>query len=205
MDLSFQAELRKLMERLNKQYFGALLAGENLSSLNRAAFAAIIKRLEETPSWDSTARFADAARHIVGLVVEVLASSKDGARALQSISEWQKELTESSTELYQRLRSEATSGKDNVAKAKECMGQTFAVYNAIRSEFGVNVRRGDVAEGRHLRSIGSSVSAIVDGVRDGRVLRAVGQALHVLEAKEEPMLLASPTSKDKKKDGLLFY
>lgn len=204
MDLSFQAELRTLMERLNKQHFGSLLSGDVLSTLNKTAFAAIIKRLEETPSWDSGARLADAARHIVGLVVELLVSSKNGARALQSISEWQKELTESSTELYRRLRFEATSGKDNVSKAKECMGQTFAVYNAVRSEFGVNVRRGDVAEGRHLKSIGSSVSAIVDGVRDGRVLRAVGQALHVLEPKES-LVIASPTSKDKKKDGLLFY
>lgn len=204
MDLSFQAELRTLMDRLNKQYFGSLLSGEALTSLNKTTFGAIVKRLEETPSWDSAARFADAARHIVGHVVEVLVASKDGARALQSISEWQKELTESSTELYRRLRFSATSGKDNVARAKECMGQTFAVYSAVRQDFGVNVRRGDVAEGRHLQSIGSNVSAIVDGVRDGRVLRAVGQALHVLEDKES-MVLASPTTKDKKKDGLLFY
>lgn len=207
MDLAFQKELRSLLDDLNKKYFGKLVAAESLSSLNSSIFTAIVKRLEETPSWDSGARFADAARHLVGLVVEILAGSNDGSNALKNISSWQKELTESSTELYRRLRHEATSGRDNVAKAKENMGQTFAVYNAVRREFGVSVRRGDVAEGKHLHSIGSSVSAIVEGVRDGRVLRAVGKALrHLNEANgEEPMVLASPTSKDQKKDAVLFY
>lgn len=204
MDLSFQKELRALMERLNKQYFGSLVSAEGLPSLNKAMYISLIKRLEETPSWDSAARFADAARHVVGHIVEVLAASKDGSRALQSISNWQKEFTEASTELYRRLRSEATSGRDNVARAKEAMGQTFAVYNAVRWEFGVSVRRGDVAEGRHLQSIGSNVSAIVDGVRDGRVLRAVGEALHILHD-DETVVVASPTSKDQKKDAVLFY
>ncbi len=175
MDLAFQKELRSLLDDLNKKYFGKLVGGREPLKLEQQHLHRHRQALEETPSWDSGARFADAARHLVGHVVEILAAATMVQMSLKNISSWQKELTESSTELYRRLRHEATSGRDNVAKAKENMGQTFAVYNAVRREFGVSVRRGDVAEGKHLQASEAAFFFLpsLKGVRDGRVLRAV--------------------------------
>jgi phenylalanine ammonia-lyase len=67
MDITFQGELQSLMERLNKQYFASFVGEKELTRLNKILSLAIVKRLEETPSWDSGARFADAVRHIIGL------------------------------------------------------------------------------------------------------------------------------------------
>ena len=73
----------------------------------------------------------------------------------------------SSGKLYQSLREQAMSKQENSSEVKDSLGATCAVYQCIRKAIGASVRRGDVAEGKQGRSVGSSISAIVEGLRDG--------------------------------------
>lgn len=180
IEVDFQAEIRKLLDNTTKRFFGTYLEQKTLEALQFALLVSLLKRLEDTTSWDSTLRFEDAFRHLSGLIVDTLvasASEELDGNAIKAVAAWRTELSTKGADLYRSLRKQATSGQDNAAKAKENMGATYAVYECVRNDAGVAVRRGDVASGHHERSIGSSVSAIRETLRDGRMVHAMERML----------------------------
>lgn len=176
MDVKFQAEVRSLLNELIKHHFASLLKGGEVEKLQHKASVALLKRLEETASSDSGPRFEDASRHIMGHIVETVLAASTDAGAAAALGKFQKDFMQASLSLYRSIRKAATSGNDNLADAKEKMGSTIAIYQCIRGELGVAVRRGDVAEGKHGRSVGGNVSRIVTALRDGRLVHAIGKA-----------------------------
>ena len=173
MDANFQAAVRELSDNLIKQYFGSSVIN-NIEILQKKVFVAFLKRLEETPSWDSAPRFDDASRHILGYIVESIGND---STALSKLGEFKDVFNNSSLALYRKLRKQCTSGQDNLSAAKDVLGQTISIYEHIRGDLGISVRRGDVAEGGHGRSVGGNVSRIVMALRDGRLIGAVGKAM----------------------------
>jgi len=185
-DVKFQAQVRQLLNEQIKKHFGSALQGKDLEKLQHKVFVALLKRLEETASSDSGPRFEDASRHIMGHLMETvvpLIAINPGVAA--SLGSFQKEFLEGSLSLYRSIRKATTTGNDNLADAKENMGSTIVIYQCIRGELGVSVRRGDVAEGKHGRSVGGNVSRIVTALRDGRLVKAVGEAAGYVKIGEQ--------------------
>jgi len=170
MDVQFQAECRAMLEELTEKYFGAV------PGLHKALATSFLKRLIETPSFDSAPRFEDAATHLVGTLVNVLAANGK-AVDFSAVVAWKGEFAKASYELYNTIRTRTMKGQDNLTAARDNLGRTLPVYELVRRELGVAVRRGDVAEGRHGLTIGSAVSKIAAGIKDGRVIEVIAQIL----------------------------
>lgn len=179
LDANFQAEVRTLLEGLIEKHFSAHLSADKLAHMQKMTFIALIKRLEHTSSMDSTPRFEDAARTLIGLIVDYLMSSSTTSEehALSTLGSFRAQFANSAASLYVRMRYQITSGQANYAQAKDQLGRTYAVYEAVRNDLDIQVRKGDVAEGKSGSSIGSSVSKIIEAMRDGRLITAVGNAL----------------------------
>lgn len=179
-DVKFQAQVKSLLEDSVSKHFGSYIKGDALDRLNKTLSIDMFKRLEDTTSWDSQARFDDLARHLTGVIVPPLIAAKASGEALAAVGAWQSSFAQSSVALYRKLRDEMHVSGKNIEEAKENMGRTYSVYECVRKDLGVHVRRGDVAEGKHGVSIGSNVSIIVEALRDGTLLRAAGKSLSAL-------------------------
>lgn len=179
MDVKFQAQVRVLVEEATARFFKSYVDTSTLALLTKTLLQSLLRRLEETTSWDSQLRFEDAFRHLSGLIVDTLASSstQSSGDGLKAVAAWRSELSTKACELYRSLRKQATSGQDNTAEAKENLGGTYAVYECVREGAGVKVRRGDVAEGKLGRTIGSSVAAIRETIVDGRLVTAMEKTM----------------------------
>lgn len=167
MDSAFRVRCSELLASSLRTHFPDLSADE-LAKVDKAASRALAKRLDATPSMDSGPRFADAARSLTGVLVDALA---DLGKDFSAVTAWSKAFGKDAAELYVRMRDDAvaTSG----ASKADVLGKTSRVYDAVRTELGVKARRGDVAEGRSGPTVGSSISTIVEAVRDGRLMTAV--------------------------------
>lgn len=180
MDVKFQAAVRELLETSLTRYFGKyIIEKSRMSILHKMACVSMFKRLEETSSFDTPARFDDLAKHLVGVILDNLTASNAPAESYALLQKWKPEFVANSAKVYLTLREQmhTTALAETLADAKDNLGRTYAVYEYVRREIGVTVRKGDVAEGKHGRSIGSNVSAIVEAMRDGRLVGAVGSML----------------------------
>ncbi|BEI81545.1 hypothetical protein CcaverHIS002_0207050 [Cutaneotrichosporon cavernicola] len=174
MEVKFKMAIVKLLNDTITKHFAAFLTPEQLVKLNTTAAITLYKRLNQTPSWDSGARFEDAAKHLVGCIMDALMVNDD-ITDLTNLPKWKKEFSNDARDLYRSILDATTADGRNDLEPAEYLGQTRAVYEAVRSDLGVKVRRGDVAEGKSGKSIGSNVALIVEGMRDGRLMNAVGK------------------------------
>lgn len=172
----FLSEVRSLLEATLAKHFGDSLSKSALVNLTKACYITLIKRLEETSSSESSARFVDAASMLVGVIVEVLSTS-DNPSALKAVTSWRTSFASSASQLYVSMLDDCNNAEKQVTAAKSKLGRTSSVYELIRgSDVNVAFRRGDVAQGKSGKSIGSSVSSIVEAMRDGRLVAAAGKA-----------------------------
>ena len=178
MHVTFELAVRKLSNDVVSKHLSSLFtAPGQLVQVQNKVFLALLKRLDETTSMDSAPRFDDIARHLVGPVVESL-SGDSGAGALRAVQAFRADFCASALELYRSLRTEATEGKQQkVDETQASLGRTAEVYACIRGELDVSVRRGDVAAGKHGRSVGGNISRVVRAVRGGQIIAAVGRAM----------------------------
>lgn len=177
MDVEFQNQCRILLESTTEKHLGSYLKEKVMvEAVNKAVLGSFIRRLIQTPSFDSGPRFEDAATHLVGTLVATLAAQGQEVD-FSKIVAWRTDFAKASCELYRTIRARAMKGQDNIAAARESMGATFAVYDLIRNQLGVAVRKGDVANGRHGPTIGSSVAKIAASIKDGRMVEAVANIL----------------------------
>lgn len=159
-----------LMSSLTK-HFGPLIAGDDLNKLKRTAALDFYQRLNHTASWDSEPRFKDAAKVVVGDIIDAMPAK---GSSLEALAEWKAEFGKDSGDIYRKmLASVIAAENDNV----KYLGRTQSVYSAVRRDLDVKARRGDVAEGHSTKTVGSSISKIVEAIRDGTIVAAVGQAL----------------------------
>lgn len=163
--------MRKEVARSTKEHLAEHLNQDALATLQRDLYNAFIKRIEQTSSMDSGLRFEDAGVHCVGVLVEAMMSS-GASEGLSAVSAWKTDFQATATRVYREIRDTAISGGDNVEKAEKMMGSTFALYNAVRRDIGVQVRKGDVACGKYGKSVGSQVSLIVNGLKNGKLVDA---------------------------------
>lgn len=167
MDVSFRSHAAELLKSTLAAHFPELSEAE-LEALNKLCAQSLGKRLDATPSMDSVPRFADAARSLVGPIVEFLAAR---GKDFTPVSGFAAAFGKDAAALYGKMRDAAVaeSGKD----MSEVLGKTGTIYDAVRNELGVKARKGDVAEGRSGSTVGTSISRIVEAVRDGRLMTAV--------------------------------
>lgn len=172
MEVKFKTAIVKLLNDTLTKHFSAFLTPEQLTSLNRTAAIALYKRLNHTPSWDSGPRFEDAAKHLVGVIMDALMVNDD-ITDLTNLPKWKKEFAKEAGDLYRTILHATTADGRNDLEPAEYLGNTRAVYECVRKDIGVKVRRGDVAEGKSTKSIGSSVARIVEAMRNGTLMGAV--------------------------------
>ena len=177
MDVKVQAAMKDHLSATLNKHLSTYLDKSMLGALNKVAYVSLQKRLEETPSIDSTLRYEDAAKHLVGTLVDTLSNVKADSAALSGVIAWKADFAASGAKLYRTLRAQYMSKHDNLPEAKMNLGATYTMYECIRKDIGVSVRRGDVADGKHGRTVGSSVSAIVEAMKDGRIVNAVSRML----------------------------
>jgi phenylalanine ammonia-lyase len=175
MEVKFHAAVTDLLAATLRTHFASAPA-EAVAKINKAAAIALAKRLEHTASLDSNLRFEDAAKHLVGVIMDGLVAAGH-AEALVALPAWKAEFASVAADLYRNLLTSTTVEGKGVDNAKAFLGRTHAMYTAVRNDVGVPVRRGDVAEGRSGPSVGSSISHIVEAVRDGRLVPTMGVML----------------------------
>lgn len=176
--IKFQNNQTELLSAITAKHFGQFFTQTQLKGLHTTLVVSLIKRLEETTSWDTVSRFDDLAKHLVGVIVDALTACTKSTDGYLAISAWKEEFSTKSAELYTTLRAKVfASPAASLEAAKQNMGNTFAVYECVRSELGISARRGDVAEGKHGPSVGTSISKIVEAMRDGRLTAAMNVML----------------------------
>lgn len=164
-----QVALDDLLESGLKKHF--TLSAEQAAALKIKLSVALLKRMEQTTSADCDARFDDAAKHLIGVVFDfVIQHGIDTA----GLADWRRDFAAQAADIYRTIFTQHMSGTDRL-DAKHYLGKTYTIYETVRDI--VNVRRGDVAEGKSGQTIGSSVSNIVEAVRDGRIISAIGKML----------------------------
>lgn len=172
----FQVAVGDLLDKDLTKYFGAL-PKTHLAELKQKASIALVKRLEQTTYADCTARFDDAAQHLIGLIFDFLVKHGDQS-AIAQLADWRVDFATKAADIYRTILTSQMTGAVKLDDAKEYLGKTYTMYAAVRGDVGVPVRRGDVQLGKSGRSIGGSVSQIVQAIRDGRLVASVGQMLN---------------------------
>ena len=127
-DVQIQAAVKDLLCTTLHKHLSAYLGKSKLIALARIAFVFLQKRLEETPSINSRPRFEDAAKHLIGVIVDTLVDTQAEGGASNAVAAWKADFAASSAKLYCSLRSEIMSGRDNLSETKENLVTTFAVY-----------------------------------------------------------------------------
>lgn len=175
--MEFKQLMRKEMLRSVNDHFGKLLQPETLTTLSRELYSAFIKRLEDTSSMDTEPRIKDVVKHCIGILVEFMEASQAAENGLTGISAWRRELEAVAINGYRDVHNRWSEGSRSLQRAEEMMSSTSRLYKAVRQDIGVSMRRGDVAEGRYGKSIGSQVSLIAEGFKNGTIMDAAMQSL----------------------------
>lgn len=169
IDLTFQTALEASTPALVDVHLGGIVQPEHVSRLSKLIAQAVFTRLESTGSMDTLARYTDAFSHASAVILEFL-GTVPGARTntyddpITAITKWRETSTQSAVLLVRSTRDSYQHGS-----AAQYMGRTRALYEWVRGDLGVKLRKGDVyLGGPREPTIGSSVSKIYAGLRSGQ-------------------------------------
>jgi phenylalanine ammonia-lyase len=169
IELSFRAELGNVLAASLELHLGPFLETEEISSLSAKMKEMICRRLEQTTSLDSDARFEDACGFVTSFAVEALSKStlayNNNNNPLSSLDQWRISTSTQLAQLYRKTRNDFFV---NSSSAESYLGKgTKPLYAFVRKSLGVRARRGDVALGSHEATIGRSVAMIHEAIRSG--------------------------------------
>ncbi|KAH7107817.1 phenylalanine ammonia-lyase [Auriculariales sp. MPI-PUGE-AT-0066] len=196
IDLTFRAALAASLPELVHTHLGAMVPAGEQPALVKVVEDNIRTRLEHTAAMDAAARMADVFWFASAGVMEYLGGrqakpinghtngSANGtsrpAFALDNLpsalASWREDGAKRALEILRAARDGYVHGS-----AAQHLGRgTRVLYEWVRGELGIKLRKGDVFSGGHQNpSIGGAVSVVYDALRDGRGEKVVIQALSV--------------------------
>ena len=174
-DLEFRSQLYGIVSEAVTTHLSSLLAQSDVNALVEAAVVIIFRRLDVSGSMDAQARFDDAIGAATGIFVDALAESP--SNPIPIVNAWRKDCTSKVVGAQEAVLTKLYNGQLDVVSR---LGRTAHLYQFVRSTLGIHARKGDVASGGPQRTIGRSVSMIVEGLRSaagrGAILAALGQS-----------------------------
>ncbi|EJD46755.1 phenylalanine ammonia-lyase [Auricularia subglabra TFB-10046 SS5] len=192
IDLTFRASLAASLPDQLSAHLGAFVPPTQIAALAKVVEDAIRTRLEHTAAMDAQARMADAFWFASAGVVEFLGSSKTAANGNgvsngngattplgfgdlpAALAAWR---AAGAAKAFELLRA-ARDGYQHGAAAQHLGRGTRLLYEFVRVELGIKLRKGDVFSGGHQSpSIGSAVGVVYDALRQGRAEPVIAQVL----------------------------
>jgi phenylalanine ammonia-lyase len=169
IDISFQVALEESIPNLVDIHLGGVVQPEHISRLSQRIAQTVFNRLENNGSMDTVARYSDAFSSASSTVIDFL-GREPGARAntyddpIVAITKWREASTQLAVSLIRSTRDSYRHGS-----AAQYMGRTRALYEWVRGDLGISLRKGDVhLGGSREPTIGTSVSKIYAGLRSGQ-------------------------------------
>ncbi|KAH9821321.1 phenylalanine ammonia-lyase [Melampsora americana] len=162
LDINFKSNLKPEMEGLVKSHFGTHLPSESLENLTLKILTSFHERYSQTSSLDSIVRIPDGLEFITHSIIRIF-DDHQVSIPIGSISKFQTEANLMIYEVLNRSREEMYDEhhRKGGEYASRYLGKTKGMYEFVRKELKIETRRGDVANGAHGPTVGSSVGKIV--------------------------------------------
>ena len=203
IDLTFRAGLAGSLAGLSRAHLGAFVAPADQHALNKLVEDSIRTRMEHTAAMDAAARMADvfwfasaAVMEFLGVAYPAKSATANGhsfsnghgngtngaalanlASLPSALAAWREAGTAQALELLKTARDALPDGG-----AAQHLGRgTRVLYQWVRKDLGIELRKGDVYSGGHQSpSIGKSVGVVYDALREGAGEKVIMKALALM-------------------------
>ncbi|KAM0746878.1 phenylalanine ammonia-lyase [Meredithblackwellia eburnea MCA 4105] len=182
IEFAFRAKFNPTIVTFLEKHFSPFLSAAEISTLAVTVQNTIWRRLETTTSVDLEPRWADAFAHTASVVLDALAHTTSSGTTggnnnpLAALALWRTESCNYAIQTTRDVRQTffATVDRGEPSPTVQYLGNgTKSLYSFVRDTLGVKPRRGDVFLGVQEKTIGRSVSTIVESFKDGSMHRVL--------------------------------